>query len=188
MGNEIKPNYSSYSLEERMKMAQDGNKKAYESVLKEIQPIIRNFLKKFNYRNLIDVDELSQEILIAIHKAGNTYNSSRPFKPWVYAIANFKLKDALRSIYRKNKLQEVNFADFENTLYEEFEFYQEKERSLEDLLHVLKPKQQKIVRLLKIEGNSLEETANNMNMTVAAVKISAHRSYKILINKFGPNE
>ena len=53
---------------------------------------------------------------------------------------------------------------------------------------VLKPKQQEILRLLKIEGNSLQEVANKMNMTVPAVKVAGHRSYEILIKSLSKNE
>ena len=54
-----------------------------------------------------------------------------------------------------------------------------------ELLEVLKPKQRKIVKSLKIDGNSLQETANEMNMSVVAVKVASHCAYKVLIKKFG---
>jgi RNA polymerase sigma-70 factor (ECF subfamily) len=173
------------SLEQRMSLAQAGDKVAYESVLREIAPLIRNFISKFNYKNLIDVDDITQEALLAIHQSSHTFQSDRSFKNWAFAIANYKLKDHLRSIYRKKKLTEINFAEVEDFLFEEVDFGENERPSLDSMLHVLKPKAQQIIRFLKIEGNSLEEAANKMNMTVAAVKVSAHRSYEILIKKFG---
>jgi len=179
MGDEI------LTFEERMRLAQAGDKIAYESVLKEIAPLIAAFVRKFNYRNLLDVDDLVQEVLLAIHQASHTYQSDRPFKSWVFAIANYKLKDRLRTIYRRKKLSEIDFADVENELCEEVDFDKENEPSLESMLHVLRPNQRQIVKFLKIDGNSLEEVANKMGMSVAAVKVAAHRSYAILIEKFG---
>lgn len=179
MDNEVK------SLEKRMELAQAGDKAAYESVLREIAPIIKNFLRKFNYLNLIDVDDLCQEVLLAIHNSSATYQPNRSFRNWMFAVANYKLKDELRKIYRQKKLKKVDFADVENFLFDEIEFNFEAYPSLSELLVVLKPKQQEILRLLKIEGNSLQEVANKMNMTVPAVKVAAHRSYEILIKKFG---
>lgn len=173
------------TLEQRMALAQGGDKAAYESALKEIAPIIRNFLRKFNYRNLIDIDDLTQEVLIAIHRSSHTYQPDRSFRNWIFAIANYKLKDELRRIYRKKKLNEVDFADVENFLFDEIEFDFEAKPTLSAMLHVLKPKQQEIVQLLKIECNSLQEVANKTGMSVAAVKVAAHRSYEILIKKFG---
>ena len=39
-----------------------------------------------------EVDDLLQEILISVHKARHTYDGNRPYKPWVYAIAKFRLQ------------------------------------------------------------------------------------------------
>lgn len=173
------------TLEQRMALAQAGDKVVYEGVLKEIAPMIRNFLRKFNYRNHLDIDNLTQEVLIAIHHSSHTYQANRSFRNWVFAIANYKLKDELRRLYRKKKLTEVDFADVENFLFDEVEFDLEAKPTLAEMLYVLKPRQQEIVRLLKIECNSLEEVANKMQMSVSAVKVAAHRSYEILIKKFG---
>ncbi len=173
------------TLEEKMRRAQAGDKLAYENVLKEIAPLIRNFIKKFNYKNLIEIDDLTQEILLAIHQSSHTYDCDRPFKSWVLAISNYKLKDHLRKIYRQKKLQEVDFSKVENFLFEEVEFTPQSAPELDSMLYVLKPKHREIIKFLKIDGNSLEEVANKMKMSVAAVKISAHRSYAILTKKFG---
>lgn len=172
------------TLEARMSLARAGDKLAYESVLKEITPLIRNFITKFNYKNLFDVDDLTQEVLIAIHQSSHTYQENRSFKNWVFAIANYKLKDELRKIYRRKKISEVDFADVENVLFEEIEFDFQESPDLASLLYILKPKQQQVVRLLKIDCNSLEEAANKMQMTVSATKVLAHRSYQVLIKKF----
>lgn len=168
-----------------MRLAQKGDNVIYEQLLEEITPMLRNFFKKYAYSYKVDVDELVQETLIVIHQAGHTYNSERSFKNWFYAIANYKLKDCLRSIYRKRKLMEINFDDVEHMLSQEPEVHKD-DVSLEDMLHVLSSKQQKIVYSLKIKGNSLQETANELDMSVAAVKVAAHRAYKTLIKKYRP--
>jgi RNA polymerase sigma-70 factor, ECF subfamily len=45
------------------------------------------------------VDDLLQEILLSIHKSRHTYNNDRPFRPWVFTIAKFRLLDHLRKHY-----------------------------------------------------------------------------------------
>lgn len=167
-----------------MRLAQMGDKKAYELALFEMMPIIRNFLKKFSYSTKVDIDELTQETLLAIHQASQTYNSDRAIKPWILAIASYKLKDHLRILYRKNKFSEIDFAEVENSLFEEPLQEQQEQVSLAEILKTLPSKQQKILHSLKIKGNSLQETANELNMSVAAVKVAAHRAYKILIEKY----
>lgn len=175
---------SDFDFEYHMKLAQNGDNKSYEKILRNILPIIKSFIRKFDYKNLLDVDSIAQESLIAIHKSSHTYNSQRPFTTWALAIAKFKLKDELRKIYRQKKLTQISFENVEHFLFEEVDFTFKEEPDLDKIIQILKPKQQQIIRYLKIEGNSLQEVANKMNMSVSAVKISAHRSYKILKEKF----
>jgi DNA-directed RNA polymerase specialized sigma24 family protein len=40
-----------------------------------------------------EAEDLMQETLIAIHTRRNTYDSSQPLTPWVYAIARYKFLD-----------------------------------------------------------------------------------------------
>ncbi len=167
-----------------MRLAQAGDKIIYEEALHDMVPMIRNFFRKFAYGKAIDIDDLIQETLVAIHQSSHAYNSDRPIKPWIFAIAGYKLKDYLRVLYRKKKLIEVDFADVEHALFEEEVLDEKEEYSLEKMLKILPEKQQKIIYELKIKGNSLQETANNLNMSVAAVKVSAHRAYKVLIKKY----
>ncbi len=171
------------NFEEKMKLAQNGDKNAYCEVLKALLPLIKSFVHKFNFKNLFDVDDLAQDILVAIHQASHTYNSNRPFKPWVYAIANYKIKDYLRLIYRRKKITEIDFASIEDSFIGEEDGIKD-DVGLAEMLKVLNPKQQQIIKFLKIDGNSLQEVANKMNMSVAAVKTASHRAYKILIKKF----
>lgn len=166
-----------------MRLAQAGDKIIYEEVLRDILPMLGNFFRKYSYSNAVDVEELVQETLLAIHQASHTYNTDRPIKPWIFAIASYKLKDYLRVLYRKRKLIEVDFADVEHFISEESK-EEDYDLSLEEMLKCLPSKQRQIVYLLKIKGNSLQEVANELNMSVAAVKVAAHRSYQTLIKKY----
>ena len=47
-------------------------------------------------RGATEVEDLTQEALIAIHTKRYTYDPDEPLTPWVYAIARYKLIDYLR--------------------------------------------------------------------------------------------
>ncbi len=64
-----------------MRLAQAGDKIIYEEALHDMVPMIRNFFRKFAYGKAIDIDDLIQETLVAIHQSSHTYNSDRPIKP-----------------------------------------------------------------------------------------------------------
>jgi DNA-directed RNA polymerase specialized sigma subunit, sigma24 homolog len=46
------------------------------------------------------VDDLVQEVLIALHAKRATWDPARPFLPWLAAIARYRWVDHLRRVYR----------------------------------------------------------------------------------------
>ena len=174
------------SLESLMSQAQNGDNNAYAKLLHEISPLIENFLKG-KLSNPDDVSDVTQEVLISVHKASKTYDPSRPFKVWLYAITRYRLNDFLRSVYaQKAKGTNIDYddADFEiaaendvTNSYEDIEFFSK-------ALGKLPEKQQKVLTMLKIEGYSVRETSIAMGMNESAVKVCAHRALKQLSNRY----
>ena len=170
------------SLEALMHAAQRGDGAAYAELFREITPLIKGFL----YNRLgdgLDNDDIVQEVLFAIHKASHTYNTDRQFKAWMFAIADYKLKDYLRAHYRKAALTKVDFEEIEHTLTDHVTDEHSPSELLDEILGVLPEKQQRIVRMMKIDGYSAEQIGKEMKMSTSAVKVSAHRAYKVLIEK-----
>jgi RNA polymerase sigma-70 factor (ECF subfamily) len=167
------------TLEDLMSLALMGDQKSYAEVLKKVTIQIKPYLQK-RLSQPQEVDDVLQEILISIHKAKHTYDSSRPFMPWVYAIAAFRLKDRLRKYYSDPLRNAKDIGDAgdiydsdvtENTLSYEY---------IRVEVNKLPEKQAKILNYIHEQGFTAKETAAKMNMTESAVKVSAHRAYKIL--------
>src|SRR5262249_40693316 len=77
-------------LSELMRRAQDGDRRAYETLLIEVMALVRGFAR----RRLSQADwqdEVTQETLLSIHRDRHTYDPQRPFLPWMYAIARHRL-------------------------------------------------------------------------------------------------
>jgi RNA polymerase sigma-70 factor (ECF subfamily) len=164
------------SLSEKMSLAQAGNKQAYEELLLEISVELKPFLAR-KIANESDREDVLQNILIAIHNGRHSYTPGRSFKPWLYAIANHKVIDYYRSNRRKAD-NEVADIDSEIAFTDETESLFETKEYLMQLLNTLPPKQAKILKLMKLDGLSVKETAAIMEMSISAVKVSAHRAYK----------
>lgn len=168
-----------------MHLAQQGDHKAYARLFKEITPILRAFVgKKLNSPQ--DAEDVVQEILISIHSASHTYDTDRPFKAWMFTIARYRLADHLRALYAKiDKGRDVNFEDeaYQLSAPENVTKIYEDREYLSKIMESLPKKQQEIVTMMKIEGYSAQETAQKMNMSESAVKVSAHRAYKVLALK-----
>ena len=168
-----------------MIQAQNGDHGVYKQLLSSISTEIGNFIRR-KVSNPDDREDILQDILISIHNARHTYTPGRPFKPWLYAVANHKIIDYYRSRARRSNREQTDEG-------EHFIFIDETENALEtkeyieDLLSNLTPKQQKILRLLKLERLSVKETASILGMSVSAVKVNAHRAYKVL-RKINQNE
>ena len=105
------------TLELLMRQAIAGDKQAYAELLRETSRFLRPFLTK-RIDSGSEVDDLLQEILISIHKARHTYDGMRPYKPWAYAIARFRLQDYLRSHYADQLRHAVDLSEVENYLPE----------------------------------------------------------------------
>lgn len=175
---------SDQPLEELMHLAQNGDKHAYSMLFRMITPIIRSFISG-RINNPEDVNDIVQEILISIHRASHTYDTDRPFKSWMFAIARYRLNDHLRKHYQSKDIKKVNYDDISHMIADKknvTETYEDHEY-LNELMKSLPLKQRKIVTLMKIEGHTAEEVAQTMDMSVSAVKVSAHRAYKAMALK-----
>lgn len=170
------------SMESLMRQAMAGDGRAYQLILQRSAALLRPYLSRRVYP-LAAVDDILQEILISVHKSRHTYSPERPFTPWLYAIARFRLTDHLRGAYKDKLRHAADITDYEQILPEHvtetgggFEY-------LEKAIALLPEKQARILTLLHREGYTAKEAAKQMGMTEVAVKVSAHRAYKLLRKK-----
>lgn len=171
---------SAQDLAALMQAAQKGDAAAYGTLLTTISPILKRFLKSRLFNDAA-LDDILQEILLAIHTARHTYRPEQPFEHWMFGIARHKLIDYFRRHSRK-QAREVSgddlvtfMADTANTPEEALSY-----KDIRQALHQLPDKQRQVVMLTKIEGYSMAETARKLGMSETAVKVTAHRAYKKL--------
>ena len=72
-----------------MAAAQDGDRGAYERLLREILPLLRAAVAP-HYRHPDRIDEVIQDVLLSVHRARHTYDPTRPFRHWLMAIAHYQ--------------------------------------------------------------------------------------------------
>jgi RNA polymerase sigma-70 factor (ECF subfamily) len=167
------------NLEALMQKALKGDGRAYAEFLQATQRLLRPFIAR-RLNTSFEVDELMQEILISIHKARATYDGLRPCKPWLYAIAKFRLQDFLRSHYADQLREAIDFDEqeeiwAENVTESSFDY-----ESIQAEVQKLPDKQANILQLMHRDGYTAKEVAEKMDMNESAVKVAAHRAYKVL--------
>ena len=151
-----------------MAAAQEGHAAAYRRLLDEI----RHWLKGFYARRLPPamVDDAVQDTLIAIHEKRHTYDPERSFKPWLMAVARYKWIDRLRSMSRSRTEElpeEIAVEDHERNVTSSV--------ILARLMTELKPAQAEAIRLVKIEGFSVEEASERTGQSGSLIKVNIHR-------------
>ena len=68
-----------------MERARTGDREAFHVLFEETGPLITRFLR----RHLIDraeLEDVCQEVLMAVYRSRHTYDAQRPFEPWLFAI------------------------------------------------------------------------------------------------------
>ena len=123
------------------------------------------------------VDDVVQETLLLIHDARHTYDTQRSFAAWFYAIARHRLIDEFRRAARR-RAREV-MTDLLPEPVSVVPDPGERER-LEQALAQLPRRQRQVITAMKFEGDSVREVAVRTGMTESAVKVTAHRGYKLL--------
>lgn len=170
------------NFEMLMRQALAGEQQAYAALLQKTTRLLRPFLaKRLSFSS--DVDDLMQEILISIHKARHTYDGNRPYKPWVFAIATFRLQDYLRTHYADQLRHAVDFDELVETLPEHVTESEMSYESISGEVQKLPEKQATILQLMHQDGYTAKEVAEKMGMNESAVKVAAHRAYKELRKK-----
>jgi len=165
-----------------MRLTLAGDQKAYNRLLTETASLLRPYLAKYLKGNN-EAQDVLQEILLSVHKAKHTYDGQRPYKPWLFAIARFRLQDYLRRYYNNKLRNTVDLTTIENNLAAPVTEEPLSHEYLEEHLRHLSDKQAAILKLMHIEGYTAKEVAPKLGMNESAVKVAAHRAYKILRKK-----
>jgi RNA polymerase sigma-70 factor (ECF subfamily) len=151
-----------------MAAAQAGEAGPYRRLLAELRPwLVRYFSRRLPPSA---VEDAVQETLIAIHTKRHTWDPARPFDPWLAGIARYKWIDRLRAAARNaaGELPDtLSTPDHESGVTSAI--------ALTGLLATLKPAQAEVIRLVKLEGLSIEEAAARTGQSVALVKVNIHR-------------
>ena len=156
--------------------SQCGDKASYNKLLRDILPFIRNVLVG-GLANPDWADDITQEVLVSVHKSLKTYSPDKPFRPWLMAIINFRRTDYLRKHYnsRQDKQTSLDNPEF-ITSHVTKDGYAGELKDMEQALQSLQDKPRRIFTMMKIEGYTAKEVANELGMSESAVKVSAHRA------------
>lgn len=166
---------------ELMDQSLEGDSGAYQRLLVLLTVSVRNAVRGRARFAGMEAEDVVQEVLFALHLKRNTWVRGAPLGPWVAAIARNKIVDALR---RRGRRTEVPIDDVIETLWVEQTHGEEQAHDLERALTKLNPRQREVVRAVSLEGHTALEVAKRLQMTEGAVRVTLHRSLKVLAATF----
>jgi RNA polymerase sigma-70 factor (ECF subfamily) len=165
-----------------MRAAQAGDRLAYERLLHDITPFVRNLARR-HYRQPEDLEEAVQETLLTVHRVRHTYDPGRPFSPWLAAITHRRTIDILRRRLRIAHYESVDMEAVETFATPAANPELEAVRSAEEVKELLKQlpaRQREALETLKLRELSLAEASRTSGQSVGALKVNTHRALKAL--------
>lgn len=163
-----------------MRAAIGGDEAAYRQLLQSLSNNLRAAVRRgFTQAGapLGDVEDVVQETLLALHLKRNTWDPAQPLGPWVRAIARHKLIDALR---RRGRRIQVPIESVFDTLAAEEDSRGVDRQDAERLVDGLQGRQREVVRAIGLEGQSIRDVAQRLQMKEVAVRVALHRGLKTL--------
>jgi len=165
-----------------MAAAQGGDRIAYERLLREILPFLRALAAR-QHRASDRVEDVVQDVLLTVHRVRHTYDSARPFKRWLAAIAQRRSIDALR---RRGRTEAAEVSDAR--AYETFADPRAKEEmeardraaGIGPAIARLPRGQREALELVKLRQLSLAEASQVSGKSVGSLKVSVHRAIRAL--------
>jgi RNA polymerase sigma-70 factor (ECF subfamily) len=168
-------------LARQLRAAIAGDEKAYAAFLAKAAALVRAFARRRVGERGLDPEDVVQETLLALHVKRHTWRTDAPVKPWLYAIARYKLIDAFR---RRGRSIDVDFDDIAEIAAAP-EPERATSREIGRALAALAPGQRSVVSAISVEGRSISETARDLGMSEPAVRVALHRGLAAIARKFG---
>jgi RNA polymerase sigma factor (sigma-70 family) len=173
----------------RMSAVQAGDSAAYRALLADLLPVLRALVRR-QIQDRETAEDIVQDCLLTLHQVRHTYDATRPFLPWVAAIAKRRAIDHLRRQGRRP----LEVAGDPETLERYADPASEIRETAGDpqQLHVaiaqLPVGQREAIELLKLGELSLKEASQKTGLSVGALKIAVHRAVKSLRASLTPKD
>ena len=157
----------------------EGDAQAYQAFLKGLSTHLRAFLRRRLSSLPDDIEDLVQDILLAVHNQRHTYRPDQPLTAWVNAMARYKLIDLLRSRSGREALHDLIDDDMALFATNDHDAADAR-RDVNSLLNQLPDNQRLPIVHTKLEGLSVTEAAAATGMSESAIKVGVHRGMKAL--------
>ena len=175
----VTPDIFEQTLAPLWRRAQAGDEAAYRDALRLIASRVRSSLRRRGMDPPSEIEDLVQEIVLAVHLQRGTHLDGLPVSPWLMGIVRYKWVDHWRR--RGRRITAIDDpTDLEQIAAADETAADEARRDLGQLLARLPIAQRRAIELLKLEGLTAPQAAQMSGISESAIKVQAHRGLKRL--------
>ena len=165
-------------IHELIVAAREGDGRAFAELVRRHAERVSRLVARFA-RSRGDLEEITQDVFIEVHRSLGRYDGRAPFEHWLCRIATRRCYDHLRRLYRRRWLSSLDALL--SSGYEPEPVWPKagddpRVEALRAAIRRLPPDQQTIITLLELEDRSVRETAGLTGWSEGNVKVRAHRA------------
>lgn len=158
--------------------ANAGDRVAFVQFLTAVTPALRTVIRRRGQGLPSDqVEDILQEVLLAIHLKRHSWRPDAPLRPWLFALARYKVVDAYR---RRGRALHLPIEDFEEALPDDRHPAPMSAHDVEVMLGQIDARSAALVRAVAIDGQTAEAVGVTFGLSSGAVRVAFHRAMKRL--------
>jgi RNA polymerase sigma-70 factor (ECF subfamily) len=161
-----------------------GDEAAFRYVVDTWQHMVYNTIVSI-VQNEADAEDITQEVFVQVYRSVSSFKGEAKFSTWLYRIAVSKSLDFERKKKTKKRFSFLRMLPTDSDSAEAISDFQHPGVALEhkegaarlfNLIHQLPEKQKAVIILQKVEGLSLEEMSQVLELSTGAVESLLYRA------------
>ena len=183
----MKPTLNKQTDAELLRRYAAGEEAAFREIVSRYKNGLYTFLKRFLNRHDL-IEDVFQETFLQLFTSRDSFDSSRPLRPWLFTIAANKAKDALRKQRRTaaipigtiSESEEMSFDDVLNALtFDSTRPYEKLEKSeiasqVREIIANMPDNLREILILAYFNKFSYKQMAQILSIPMGTVKSRLH--------------
>jgi RNA polymerase sigma-70 factor (ECF subfamily) len=182
----FKPKYTSLSDEELMKALSKGDQRAFDELYKRFYGQLLGYFKNMLWGDREKAEDMVHDIFAKIIKNPDYFDSDRSFRTWLFSVASNMCKNEYKKqAVRKNTstgVEEHRSISSSTNVLSEVQDVQFQE-AFEENLAKMDEKHREVFALRHLEGLSMKEIAEVMQINEGTVKSRLFYATKFLAEK-----
>jgi RNA polymerase sigma-70 factor (ECF subfamily) len=153
-----------------------GDRASFATLVRRLTPTVRRIVWRGDPD---EADELTQEVFLRLHRSAADFRYGEQVRPWLVTIALNLRRERSRQAARRHRLAPVDHG-YELDRAPDAERRPEPALAVHTALRALPDAQREVIELHWIGGLPFSEVSRAIGVSVAAVKVRAHRGYQAM--------